>query len=838
MPARAADLFHVRSLLVEDVLAYLDAVANKAAVLPAYYPPRLRAGDGYFDAIFQRVQVIEDRKAYESWLVLERERLRPAGLDVDERAYAPAKSRSELGEEEGEDKADRPAPPPPVAWDDAARQRFRRAVVLGDPGFGKTWLLRREARHLAMEQAAALRDRRIGLEDVVTPFHARLSDLNHLLADPPHTLADALVHHASQSVPRHRSAAFPAWLRGKLHSQACAVFLDALDEVPGGDRNKPHSRPWLRGKIEQFAAAHPELRLLLASRLADYTGSPIPAAAELELIALDSPQIEALATAWFGKESARSFLNQLRQSPQAAGLSRIPLLLTLLCAVYENRQQSFPSIRAELYECCVRGLVFEWREERTGEETDPVDYDYKRAHLVEAGHALHQQAREQFLRTEFLRACGFEFKRKDQKDEAKALADDLIQDGLLVRVTLADDPPLMFLHRTFQEYFAAQGLVIRLPDMTDETLCWDYLNLTHWTEPLVLAAQSLDNHEQAMRLVRLALQVDAMLGARLAGSVRAEWQEETVAKVRKIKGHDDYRFMLLGMTQSTAAATDFLRLINKGSLSDTEINALGKLGHAAATPNILAALARGLTDNRVRQSTAEAIGKLGAAVATPEFLEALGRGLTDPEWHVRQSTAEAVGKLGTAAATTEFLEALARGLAEPDKGVRYSMMEAVGGIGAAAATPEFLTDLLHGLTDPDKDVRSSMAEVIGKLGTAAATPEFLEALGRGLTDPDVEVRRSMAEAVGNLGAAAATPAFLAALARGLTDSNNDVRCSMARAVRALGSAAASPEILVALAKGMLDSNGNVLRNMIGEVCMFGNAAGAPKFMVRETDVTI
>ena len=35
MPARAADLFRVRSLLAEDVLAYLDAVADEAAKLPA-----------------------------------------------------------------------------------------------------------------------------------------------------------------------------------------------------------------------------------------------------------------------------------------------------------------------------------------------------------------------------------------------------------------------------------------------------------------------------------------------------------------------------------------------------------------------------------------------------------------------------------------------------------------------------------------------------------------------------------------------------------------------------------------------------------------------------------
>ncbi len=433
-------------------------------------------------------------------------------------------------------------------------------------------------------------------------------------------------------------------MNGKLKFGACAVLLDALDEVKGGDGDdpdEPRTRPWLRTHIETFAKSHSQLRLMLASRIADYAGSPIPAAAELELIALDSPQIEALATAWFGAALARPFLSQLRQSPQAAGLSRIPLLLTLLCATYEDQPGAFPTSRAGLYECCVRGLVFKWRRVRTKRATKPEAYEPKRNRLVQACFALHEKAREQFTRTEFLYACGFDLMLKAQADEATALADDLLEDGLLAQVTLAEDPTLMFLHRTFHEYFAAQGLASRLPNLTDETLCWwDYLNLTHWTEPLVLASQMLDSYEQAMRLVRLALQVDAMLGARLADSVRAEWQDEAVGMVRNIKGYDDYRIMLLGMSQSTATAADFL----KGNLSNVLLSELGKLGQTAAIPELLGAMSRGLADPVmwVRAIMADAVGRLGEAAATPAIMDTLARGLSDPDRDVRQCMAEAV----------------------------------------------------------------------------------------------------------------------------------------------------------------------------------------------------
>jgi hypothetical protein len=53
--AALEQLIAVRSQLVEEVLAYLDAVARHAAELPSYYPAHLRpeAGETRFDAIRQ-----------------------------------------------------------------------------------------------------------------------------------------------------------------------------------------------------------------------------------------------------------------------------------------------------------------------------------------------------------------------------------------------------------------------------------------------------------------------------------------------------------------------------------------------------------------------------------------------------------------------------------------------------------------------------------------------------------------------------------------------------------------------------------------------------------------
>jgi HEAT repeat protein len=74
---------------------------------------------------------------------------------------------------------------------------------------------------------------------------------------------------------------------------------------------------------------------------------------------------------------------------------------------------------------------------------------------------------------------------------------------------------------------------------------------------------------------------------------------------------------------------------------------VGKLGSAAATPEILAGLLPLLTDEDryVRREAAMAVGKLGSAAATPEILAGLLPLLTDEDRAVRMEAAMAVGKL-------------------------------------------------------------------------------------------------------------------------------------------------------------------------------------------------
>ena len=176
------DLTKIRSQLGEEVLTYLAQIAARAAGVPLYYPAHLRSlerGGTRFDEIRQTVQVVQDREVFQKWLAEHRERQRAAGYPIGSQPYAP---RAECpGDPQDEGSMGRELErtrPMPISWDEKAGQWFRRAVILGDPGLGKTWLLRYEARRIASASSALLEEGSIPLEQMEFPIHLRLSDLN------------------------------------------------------------------------------------------------------------------------------------------------------------------------------------------------------------------------------------------------------------------------------------------------------------------------------------------------------------------------------------------------------------------------------------------------------------------------------------------------------------------------------------------------------------------------------------------------------------------------------------------------------------------------------------
>jgi predicted NACHT family NTPase len=407
------------------------------------------------------VQVVEDRSAFEAWKAEEQERMRAAGHDVGRLVYNPRAARPE--EEPWRDS--QPPPSPPVTWDEVAAARFPRAIILGDPGFGKSWLLRYEARLLARAAYRQLKEQTVHRDELIVPILARLSDVNRT----DDALDDELIAFAGQGY----STAFRNWLRQQLGHNRCVVLLDAWDEVPlempaDGQpvRYATGYRQRLGQRLAAFARQYPALRLLLTSRMVGYGASPIPEAQELELLAFEQAQITAFAHVWFNDARAERFLAMLQQNPAVRGLARIPLMLALMCRAFHAEALTFPTRRVALYEQCLSGLLRDWQAEDKQKGVSQSDVEAVLEMLAAVAERLFVEGREQFSETvlreqmvAFLQTLAPWHELHGQKP-ADLIAY-LKHAGILVQAGEQRSAPLLFLHRTFHEYLAAQALAAR-----------------------------------------------------------------------------------------------------------------------------------------------------------------------------------------------------------------------------------------------------------------------------------------------------------------------------------------------------------------------------------------
>ena len=175
-------LLALKSQTVTDLIGTLDTMVSEATDMPPIYlPPHLRTAISCWR---QPVHLAQRHPpacptgggphSLGPSACGAREPRNAEGQEPDASYYEPLRARPErdddsepgapLGSGQGT-----PSHPPPFSWGDQAAQRFRRAIILGDPGSGKSWLLRYEVLRLAGKQVQQLRDRTISIHQVELP---------------------------------------------------------------------------------------------------------------------------------------------------------------------------------------------------------------------------------------------------------------------------------------------------------------------------------------------------------------------------------------------------------------------------------------------------------------------------------------------------------------------------------------------------------------------------------------------------------------------------------------------------------------------------------------------
>ncbi|MEB3210920.1 MAG: NACHT domain-containing protein [Leptolyngbyaceae bacterium] len=140
-----------------------------------------------------------------------------------------------------------------------------------------------------------------------------------------------------------------------LQSGKIILFIDGLDELPE-EISRYHCR-----NIAQTAERYDRCRFIFSCRL-PLLLPPFRQFEKVLVYGFDSTQRQDFAREWFMAETdnataLNSFLLRLKRYKPLGELARTPLLMELLCRVF-NRYQEFPPTRADLYSLGIEDLLY------------------------------------------------------------------------------------------------------------------------------------------------------------------------------------------------------------------------------------------------------------------------------------------------------------------------------------------------------------------------------------------------------------------------------------------------------------------------------------------------
>ncbi|AFY36634.1 putative signal transduction protein with Nacht domain [[Leptolyngbya] sp. PCC 7376] len=325
-------------------------------------------------------------------------------------------------------------------------RKHRKLMIWGKPGAGKTTFLK----HLAMSCTQG------ELFPELVPFFVTLKNFAEEEDQPnlfTYLQSQAVIH----GVDSER-------LRQIVVGGRAMILLDGLDEVRQED-----SQRVIQG-LQKFADIWRDNFFAITCRIAAKEYTFQGGFTEVEVADFNWEQISCFVNNWFrckGEEKkVDEFLSALKKQKTIQELASSPLLLTLLCLVFEENFQ-FPQNRAELYKDGLDILLKKWDGKRAIQRDEIYkNLTVKRREQMlseiafktfEKGEYFFKQSRAESLILEFIQNL------PDAKDDPEALRLDSemvlkaieAQHGLLVERAKGI---YSFSHLTFQEYLTAQYL--------------------------------------------------------------------------------------------------------------------------------------------------------------------------------------------------------------------------------------------------------------------------------------------------------------------------------------------------------------------------------------------
>jgi len=643
--------------------------------------------------------------------------------------------------------------------------KLETAVLLGDPGSGKTEWLKYFSRVAAKESIEKLeegKNSQVSLKELVFPAYLRLSDISEALEAEselqsflletkcvklrPDVLSDAerlaaavlkaLIEHHQLS----RLLAPVVWRRLNMKNDGgkkikCVFYLDALDEVCQGQEK-------LARCLNAFAFGR-SARIFLTSRIMGYQrllsvdSSRYGPRRELQICPFEPKESKTFVENFFRDyhKCCRQILKEFQNKNLFAGMARNPLLATLLCmAFYTHRgckPLDVPVRRVEIYKRVLHGVLGEWEAIRNGKRPDVELINVKIELLEEIAYHFFPAERLDGERlTNFLRNgrtgyitkldASHPLKRLINRVSTDSIIDELSRkDGVIVPLGGVDANDFTFLHIAFQEFLAAQALAKRRD--------WLKIALSHvydnkWEEVLTMMGGLLA--ERTPRYIATLLRKnheDILLRPfRLAVKVTVEAESIYLSQV--------YLNRIRGMTVELWLGNSPLTYGFSGILN--EFMPLVVVWNESILPHLIKLLPENIF---VRRAVVNAMAMIGSDKTIPLLIRLLD------DIYVRFYAIAALARIDSEQAVLPLIKLLDHN----DWDVKISAIEALGATGSEQA-------FLHLINLFDSGyLRSFAVEALGRGGYHQAVPDLIKLL----KDQDKVVQKIAVKAIGGAGSA-------------------------------------------------------------------------------------
>ncbi|MDB9506063.1 HEAT repeat domain-containing protein [Microcystis aeruginosa CS-338/01] len=666
-----------------------------------------------------------------------------------------------------------------VDWEEA-KDKHNKMMILGDPGMGKSTLLRMEALKIAREELRKLgvntpqpflnNREKVKVKDVILPLYFRLSELANKLAEKN----DDIINIIPQLIDK--SFQIESIVKEKLEQGKCVLFLDALDEVSSIQLHK------LNTKLENFLPDSP-CKIYLTSRIVGYSVKFSGEVKEVEIVPFTDQKTAEYIKTWFVNAegylennlvSADGLIEELKNKPQIQGLAQNPLLLSLICSLYQTQDLILPAKRNEVYKQAVDYMLRDWVENRKLVSVSGGKRIAKIRLLEIVAYELSCREEEIFIFQEedFFNVLERYLRHEEvstifQQSNSDELMIELCEEDGIIQKFHEKGDQYLFLHRTFQEYFTACYLYQRIRKNQEDGIAlvkahfWDH----DWHETIILLAGMMSD---ASLLLEAILQEKDDIFATLlilASNCLAESKNIQDSLINQIVDklyqvwQRDFSLEYINKTMVTLGKTfPVMRRRLENALKDlpwyvrdSKFNAAGLLGEIG-NPESISALSAALDDSekrikgyaeddikeikrerkpipngefkldlykeeRFRGWALKALGEIGNSEALPAIIRALNYS----DWF-RDNAAIILGKMNKKQALA--LPSLISILYDSEKSVRFWGVKALGEIGVGNS--ETIQALITALNDVK--TRNNAVEALGKINNSAVVSALIETI--------------------------------------------------------------------------------------------------------------